>query len=142
MGTIYMMSKTYLELIRLPTFQERFDYLKIRGTVGAETFGYDRYLNQALYRSAEWKRFRRDVILRDRGCDLAVEGYNIYGKVLIHHINPITAEDILNRESKIFDLNNVVCCSLDTHNAVHYSDANLLSKAPIIRSKNDTCPWK
>lgn len=142
MGMMCMTNKSYLELIELPTFQERFNYLKVGGFIGEETFGYNRYLNQALYRSAEWKRFRRDVILRDKGCDLATDDYEIHGKVLIHHINPITVNDILKRDFKIFDLNNVVCCSLNTHNAIHYSDENLLTQEPIVRTKNDTCPWK
>lgn len=133
--------KTYSELIILPTFIERFQYLKIDGRVGEETFGYDRYLNQVLYRSPEWKRFRRDIILRDGGCDLACEGHEIFGAALIHHINPITVEDILERHPKIFDPENVITTILNTHNAIHYGDEDLLGIFTE-RTPNDTCPWK
>lgn len=134
--------KTYSEAILIPNFLDRFEYLKLDGIVGAATFGYDRYLNQTLYRSTEWKRFRRDIILRDNGCDLGCEGYEIYGKILIHHLNPITMEDIINRNPCIFDPENVICTTLDTHNAIHYGDASLLVTEPIERTKHDTCPWK
>ena len=137
-----MMTKSYLEMIQLPTFEERYEYLKLGGVIGEETFGYDRYLNQVLYRSSEWKCFRRDIILRDNGCDLACDGYDIIGKILIHHINPITIDDIMNRSSCLFDPNNVISTSLNTHNAIHYGDAELLMTGPIERTKNDTCPWK
>ena len=134
--------RTYSELIRIPTFFERFEYLKLGGAVGVETFGYDRYLNQTLYRSYEWKRFRRDIIIRDNGCDLAVDDREIGGKILVHHIDPLLPKDITNRSSKIFDPENVICVSLDTHNAIHYGDAELLMGDPVIRTPNDTCPWK
>ena len=134
--------KTYSELITLPTFIERFRYLKLSGVIGEETFGFDRYLNQTLYASAEWKRFRRDMIVRDNGCDLGCEGYEIYGNVLVHHINPITVEDVINRNPCIFDPNNVICTSLNTHNAIHYGDETLLITEPVVRKPNDTCPWK
>lgn len=134
--------KTYSKAIEIPNFKDRFEYLKLGGKVGVETFGYDRYLNQTLYRSAEWKRFRNEVILRDNGCDLGCEGYEIHGKILIHHLNPITMEDIINRDTCIFDLENVICTTLDTHNAIHYGDASLLVTEPITRTKYDTCPWK
>ena len=134
--------KTYSEVILLPTFVERYRYLKIGGSVGAETFGYDRYLNQTLYRSAEWKRFRREIIIRDKGMDLAHDEYEIAGKILVHHIDPITPEDVLRRHPKIFDPENVICVSLGTHNAIHYGDESLLILDPIIRTPNDTCPWK
>lgn len=137
-----MSIKSYSELIMIPTFIERFEYLKIGGRIGEETFGFDRHLNQTLYRSPEWKRFRREIIIRDMGCDLACEGYEIIGKILIHHINPISVEDVVNRSYKIFDKDNVICTSLNTHNAIHYGDADLLVTEPIIRTKNDTCPWK
>lgn len=137
-----MSIKTYSELITLPTFEERFNYLKLGGTVGESTFGFDRYLNQNLYKSQEWKSVRNKVIIRDNGCDLACEGYEIYGKVLIHHINPITAEDIINRNPIIFDLENLITTVHNTHNAIHYGDENLLIKGPIERIKNDTIPWK
>lgn len=142
-GKVNQMSiKTYSELITLPTFEERFNYLKLGGTVGESTFGFDRYLNQNLYKSQEWKSVRNKVIIRDNGCDLACEGYEIYGKVLIHHINPITAEDIINRNPIIFDLENLITTVHNTHNAIHYGDENLLIKGPIERTKNDTIPWK
>lgn len=134
--------KTYSELIQIPTFIQRYRYLKIGSQVGNETFGYDRYLNQTLYRSPEWKHFRRDIILRDNGCDLACEGYEIIGKVLIHHIDPITVRDIELRDPKIFDPENVISVTLNTHNAIHYGDESLLIAEPLIRTPNDTCPWK
>ena len=134
--------RTYSELITIPTFEERFEYLKLNGSVGLETFGHDRYLNQILYNSQEWRRFRPEIIVRDNGCDLACEGYEIFGKILIHHINPITAKDILNRNPKVFDPENVITTVHNTHNAIHYGDENLLITAPIERSRNDTCPWK
>ena len=137
-----MMIRTYRECMQLPTFQERYRYLQIGGRVGKETFGFDRYLNQMLYRTPEWKRFRRDMIVRDNGCDLGCEGYEIYGNILIHHINPITVDDVINRNPCIFDPNNVICTSLNTHNAIHYGDETLLITEPVVRKPNDTCPWK
>lgn len=137
------MIRTYSELIRLPIFLDRFRYLQLGGQVGVETFGYDRYLNQILYRTGEWKRFRREIIIRDNGCDLACEGYEIVGqKILVHHINPISVEDVLQRDSKVFDPENVICTILNTHNAIHYSDESLLVTEPIERKPNDTCPWR
>lgn len=137
-------TKSYSELIRLPTFKERFDYLKLGGVVGHATFGFDRYANQALYRSKEWKLFRRKVILRDESCDLGCKGYEINGwRPIIHHINPLTIDDVLNRSPAIFDMENVVTTILPTHNAIHYSDKSaLLIQAPIERRPNDTCPWR
>lgn len=137
-----MKIKTYSEAMSIPTYIERFEYLKLGGKVGVETFGFDRYLNQTLYRSPEWKRFRRDMIIRDNGQDMGFDGYEIHGKILLHHINPLTIEDVVNRDPKIFDPENVICVSLDTHNAIHYGDKNLLITDPIIRTKNDTCPWR
>ena len=134
--------RTYDELVMLSTFLERFNYLKLGGRVGMETFGRDRYLNQMLYNSAEWKRFRREIIIRDNGCDLGVDGYDIHGKVLIHHINPITVQDVINRSPCVLDPNNVICVSFNTHNAIHYSDEKLLIMEPIIRTPRDTCPWR
>ena len=134
--------RTYSELITIPTFEERFEYLQLKGSVGKDTFGYDRYLNQVLYRSPEWKRLRNQIIIRDGGCDLACDGYDIYDKVLIHHLNPITVEDVLARSRKVFDPDNLVCVSHNTHNAIHYGDMDLLVTGPIIRTKNDTCPWR
>ena len=137
-----MSIKTYSELITIPTFEERFEYLQLKGSVGKDTFGYDRHLNQVLYRSPEWKRLRNQIIIRDCGCDLACEGYDIHSKVLIHHLNPITVEDVLARSRKVFDPDNLVCVSHNTHNAIHYGDVDLLATGPIIRTKNDTCPWR
>ena len=134
--------KTYSELIEIPSFLERFRYLKIGGQVGKETFGYERYLNQILYKSGEWRRFRRDIILRDHGCDLACEGFDIYGKIIVHHIDPITVEDVLNRNPKVFDPENVISTSLNTHNAIHYGDEYLLMIEPVERRPYDTCPWR
>ena len=137
-----MSIRTYSELITIPTFEERFEYLQLKGSVGKDTFGYDRHLNQVLYRSPEWKRLRNQIIIRDGGCDLACDGYDIYDKVLIHHLNPITVEDVLARSRKVFDPDNLVCVSHNTHNAIHYGDVDLLVTGPIIRTKNDTCPWR
>lgn len=134
--------RTYSELIALPTFLDRFNYLKLGGSVGKETFGFDRYLNQTLYRSTEWKRFRRETIIRDNGMDLALDGYEIFGKIMVHHIDPLTIQDIIRRDPKIFDPENVICVSMNTHNAIHYGDESLLITEPIVRTKNDTCPWK
>lgn len=137
------MIRTYSELLTFKTFEERFDYLKLNGVVGKDTFGFDRYMNQWLYHnSKEWKAVRNKVIVRDNGCDLGMEGYDILGKILVHHLNPITIDDIKNRSPTIFDLNNLICVSHNTHNAIHYGDENLLVKAPIERKLNDTCPWK
>ena len=134
--------KTYSALITIPTFAERVEYLKLSGIVGRDTFGYDRYLNQILYNSPEWKRFRRDIIIRDNGCDLACEGYEIRGRIIIHHINTISIEDIVNRNPMVFDPENVITTTHNTHNAIHYGDKELLVTVPIERSANDTCLWK
>lgn len=136
------MIKTYSELVTIPTFLERYQYLRIGGRVGADTFGFDRYLNQVLYHSDEWKRFRRDIIIRDNGCDLACDGYDIPNRILVHHINPITVEDVLKRNPMIFDPENVISTSHNTHQAIHYGDEGLLIRAPTERTKNDTCPWR
>ena len=137
-----MRIKTYSELIALPTFEERFEYLQLKGTVGQETFGFDRYLNQILYSSKEWKHLRNKIIVRDNGCDLALEGFEIYGRILIHHINPITIDDAIKRRETIFDPENLVCVTHNTHNAIHYGDKSLLITGPVERRANDTCPWK
>lgn len=137
-----MTIRIYSEMIQLKTFEERYQYLQLNGVVGKETFGFDRYLNQMLYKSDEWKRCRRDVIIRDNGCDLGCEGFDIYGKILIHHLEPITVQDIYNRNPKVFDLENLISTTLVTHNTIHYGDESLLIRAPIIRRKNDTCLWK
>lgn len=135
-------TKRYSELINIPTYEERFKYLQLKGAVGNDTFGYDRYLNQILYNSPEWKRLRNQIIIRDNGRDLGCEGYEIYGRILIHHMNPITVEDIVSRDPIVFDPENLICVSHNTHNAIHYGDENLLLMAPVERTKNDTCPWR
>lgn len=137
-----MIIRTYNELMLLPTFEERFEYLKLSGRVGEETFGFDRWLNQKFYRSAEWKRIRDQVILRDNGCDLGIEGREIYDKILIHHMNPITKQDILDRSDMLLNPMYLISVTKRTHDAIHYSDDSILMKDPITRSKNDTCPWR
>lgn len=134
--------KTYSELIELPTFKERYIYLRLSGRVGKDTFGFDRYLNQNFYRSIEWKRVRDQVIVRDNGCDLGIEDRQISGKILIHHMNPITDKDILNLTDILLNPEYLICVSHITHNAIHYGDENLLITEPIVRTKYDTCPWK
>lgn len=135
--------RTYSELVKLPTFEERFEYLKLSGVVGRETFGYDRYLNQQLYqRNSKWRKARDLVIIRDNGCDLGIDGYEIFGKILVHHINVVTVDDILNNSSWIYDPEFLICTSLNTHNAIHYGDSRKLVTTPIVRTKNDTCPWR
>lgn len=136
------MIRTYSELSKLNTFEERYRYLKLNGAVGEETFGFDRYLNQILYQSDEWKRCRRDIIIRDNGCDLGCEGFEVHGRILIHHINPITVDNIVNRNPKVFDPENLILTSHNTHQAIHYGNEDLLIRAPVERSKNDTCPWR
>ena len=137
-GTI----RCYSDLIRLEAFSDRYEYLKLDGSVGVETFGYDRYLNQRLYHSAEWRAVRDWVIARDMGRDLGVEGYEIHGRIYIHHMNPITQDDIARLRSEMFDPEFLICVSHNTHNAIHYSDASLLITEPIERRPDDTCPWK
>ena len=135
--------RTYSELITLPTFEERYEYLRLNGRVGVDTFGFDRYLNQQLYqRSPKWRKARNTVIIRDNGCDLGVEGFEIFGKITVHHINPITMEDILYDRDWIYDPEFLICTSHNTHNAIHYGDKNLLITGPVERTPNDTCPWK
>lgn len=134
--------RTYSELILLPSFQERYEYLKLDGIVGEDTFGFDRYLNQQFYRSAEWKRIRDLVIVRDNGCDLGIDGYFIQGRVYIHHMNPISQKDIISKTNLLIDPEYLICVSHDTHNAIHYGDEKLLRRDPIERRPNDTCPWK
>ena len=134
--------RTYSELCQLSTFEDRFDYLRLNGSVGEDTFGFDRYLNQQFYRSREWKRIRDLVILRDNGCDLGVEGYEIRGRILIHHINPISVEDIHTMSDLLMNPEYLICVSHRTHNAIHYGDESLIITAPIERTQNDTCPWR
>lgn len=137
-----MILRSYSEAIKFQTFEERFEYLKLDGAVGRATFGHDRYLNQILYHSSEWRAFRQKIIIRDNGCDLGCEGFDINSKAIVHHINPITVEDVINRSPNIFDPNNVITVSFNTHQAIHYGDKNLLITGPVVRTKNDTCPWK
>ena len=142
MTTTKKIIRTYSELVAIPTFRERYEYLKLQGSVGEETFGFDRYLNQIFYRSQKWKSVRDHVIIRDNGCDLGVEGYDIHGKILIHHLNPITIRDIELETDFLLNPEFLVCTTHNTHNAIHYGDSNLLVTEPIIRTRNDTCPWR
>lgn len=134
--------RTYTELMKLKTFEERFEYLKLGGVVGEETFGFDRYINQMLYKKPEWISTRNLVIARDMGCDLGVEDYDIVGKVIVHHMNPITVYDIVNRLDYVLNPEYLISSSMMTHNAIHYGSEELLPKPPVVRTKNDTCPWR
>lgn len=134
--------RSYSELRRITTFEERYKYLQLGGIVGKDTFGFDRYLNQIFYRSQKWRSIRDQVIIRDNGCDLGVEGYDIYGRILIHHMNPITLEDIERESDFLLNPEYLICTTHNTHNAIHYGDEKLLITAPIERTKNDTCPWR
>lgn len=135
--------RTYSELITLPTYIERFNYLKLGGKVGVDTFGFDRYLNQQFYhKDPRWRSTRDKVIIRDNGCDLGMEGYEIQGKIIVHHMNLITMDDIINKRDWIYDPEFLICTVHNTHNAIHYGDENLLFKGPVVRTQNDTCPWK
>lgn len=135
--------RTYSELIKLPTFKERFEYLKLGGVIGEETFGFDRYLNQMFYKSREWKKLRNDIIVRDNGCDLAIPDREIIDQtILIHHMNPITKEDILSMTEFVLNPEYLICTILNTHNAIHYGNSDLLYQEPIVRYKNDMCPWR
>jgi len=135
------MIKSYRDLRRLQTFEERFNYLKMGGVVGRSTFGYDRYINQALYNSQEWKFVRRDIIVRDNSCDLGIEDRDIHDKIIVHHINPITIEDIEYGNDCVFDFDNLICSTHNTHNAIHFGDASLLIQLPRERRKGDTDLW-
>lgn len=134
--------RTYSELITLPTFEERYRYLRLGGKVGEETFGFDRYLNQIFYRSQEWRDVRNHVIVRDMGCDLGIADREIYGKILVHHMNPIDVEDIVRRSEFLLDPEYLICTVKNTHDAIHYGDEDLLILSPIERYRNDTCPWR
>lgn len=136
------MVRTYSELIKIPTFLERFKYLKLNGRVGVDTFGFDRYLNQTFYRSYEWKHLRNDIIVRDMGCDLGLEGYDIFDKILVHHMNPIGPDDIIHRSDYLLDPEFLICTSKLTHDAIHYGDEQILYQNPVIRTPGDTCPWR
>lgn len=134
--------RTYSELILLPTFEERFQYLRLKGAVGQNTFGFDRYLNQIFYKSHEWRHIRDEVIARDMGCDLGIAGYELYGSVLIHHMNPIRPEDIRERSNLLLNPEYLITTSHATHQAIHYGDEKQLICAPVERKRFDTCPWK
>ena len=136
------MIRTYSELSNFKTFKERFEYLKLDGSVGKDTFGWDRYLNQMLYKSPEWLSVRNKIIFRYCGCDLGLESYDIFGKVIIHHMNPMRMEDIKNRNPDILNPEYLICVSHSTHNAIHYGDDNQLYSGPIFLTVNDMCPWR
>lgn len=142
-----MMIRTYSELITIPTFVERYQYLRLGGKVGEATFGFDRYLNQLFYKSPEWMAIRDQVIIRDTGngdyCrDLGVDGHDIHGRILVHHMNPITIDDILHRSEFLLNPEYLICTIKSTHDAIHYGDENLLITEPVERTRNDTCPWR
>lgn len=136
------MMRTYSELIKYNTFEDRFNYLKLNGVIGEDTFGFDRWLNQHFYNSKEWKSIRDFVIIRDGGCDMAMDGYEIGGKVYVHHMNPITQSDIVHMTDILMNPEFLVCVSHNTHNAIHYGDISILATDPIERKPDDTCPWK
>ena len=136
------MIRTYTELSRFSSFEERFQYLKLNGVVGESTFGFDRYINQLFYRSPEWQALRDDIIIRDNGCDLGLDGYDVHGKIYIHHMNPITRRDIETLSDYLLDPEYLIVTSHNTHNAIHYGNEELLLLAPKERSRFDTCPWK
>ena len=137
-----MSIKTYSELSKLTTFEERYNYLRLNGLVGKETFGFDRYLNQVFYRSSKWRSIRDFVIVRDNGCDLGIEGREIHGRIIIHHMNPITIQDITQQTEFLLDPEFLISTTHETHNAIHYGDTNLLIQEPVERKRNDTCPWR
>lgn len=137
-----MSHKSYSELIHFQTFKERFDYLKLKGIVGDATFGFDRHLNQEFYHSSKWRETRDEVIIRDNGCDLGVDGFAIHDRIYIHHIDPITLDQVRSDDICLYDLDNLISCSYTTHLAIHYGDASLLPKLPVDRKPNDTIPWR
>lgn len=137
-----MKLKSYCELIRLSTIEERIEYLMVYGRVGSPTFGFERCLNQQLYRSTQWKNLRHKIIVRDNGCDLAVDGYPVGVRGAIHHINPLTPDDLVSGNENIFDPDNLVLCSLQTHNTIHYGWGHPQGYTLVERSPNDMCPWK
>ena len=139
---VIMMIKTYSELVKLDTFMDRYHYLRISGKVGEETFGFDRWLNQIFYKDPEWLSIRDHVIIRDNGCDLGILDREIHSRILVHHMNPISKEDILSRSEFLLNPEYLICTSKNTHDAIHYGDENLLVTEPIIRTRNDTCPWR
>lgn len=133
--------RTYSELRRLHTFEDRFKYLALRGQVGAATFGFDRYMNQQFYTSTQWRQMRQRIIARDNGCDLGVEGYEIFDRIYIHHLNPMTVEDIKTGDPSILDPEFLISTTHKTHNAIHYGDERLLPQAPVVRRPGDTKLW-
>lgn len=137
------MIRTYSELVKLPTFRERFLYLQLNGKVGEETFGYDRYLNQVFYHSPEWRRIRKQVLIRDDGGEMGLPDYPIHGYIYVHHMNPISLKDIDDRKEDILNPEYLICVSKNTHDAIHYSNEDILIKRdPVVRTPNDTTPWK
>lgn len=136
------MIRTYSELLTFQTFMDRYNYLKLSGRVGVETFGFDRYLNQILYRSKRWRELRPKIITRDNACDMAMENHDIFDRIIVHHMNPISLEDIEDDNDDIFDPEFLICVSSNTHNAIHFGDNRKLAKPIIQRRPNDTCPWK
>lgn len=136
------MKRTYSELLRFSTFEERYRYLKLLGEVGSPTFGYDRWFNQQFYHSSEWRNTRNKIILRDRACDLGMPDYEIHGRIYIHHLNPLTKQDIEGETDMLFNPENLICVSFNTHNAIHYGDERLIPQNPVTRVPGDTCPWR
>lgn len=137
-----MIIRTYSELITLPSFAERVKYLRLDGVVGESTFGFDRYLNQIFYSSPQWKSLRDQIIIRDNGCDLGIAGYDIHSRIYIHHMNPITVQDLVNQTEYLLNPEYLICASRATHAAIHYGDETIALLAPNDRKANDTCPWK
>lgn len=137
------MIRSYKELVKLDNYEDRYLYLLLGDKIGEDTFGFDRYLNQTFYKSSEWKRLRNEIIIRDNGCDLGMSGFDIYGKIIIHHMNPIRKNDILNATDYLMNPDFLICVSMDTHNAIHYGDKNYLDRfKDVSRSPNDICPWR
>ena len=140
-GMVMNMIRTYSELITFPTFEERYRYLRLEGKVGEDTFGFDRWLNQSFYKDREWRAIRDKVIIRDNGCDLGIPDHEIHSRIIVHHMNPITKDDILYRSAFLLNPEYLICTVKNTHDAIHYGDEGLLIKVPIERTRNDTCPW-
>lgn len=141
-GMVMKMIRTYSELITFPTFEERYRYLRLEGKVGEDTFGFDRWLNQSFYKDREWRAIRDKVIIRDNGCDLGIPYREIHSRIIVHHMNPITKDDILYRSAFLLNPEYLICTVKNTHDAIHYGDEGLLIKVPIERTRNDTCPWR
>lgn len=141
-GMVMKMIRTYSELITFPTFEERYRYLRLEGKVGEDTFGFDRWLNQSFYKDREWRAIRDKVIIRDNGCDLGIPDREIHSRIIVHHMNPITKDDILYRSAFLLNPEYLICTVKNTHDAIHYGDEGLLIKVPIERTRNDTCPWR